>query len=69
MYELLCINLVTILGAERKSIDEIMKESDFIIVTMASNENTRGIINKDRINSMKSNAIFVNIARGGMYKL
>ncbi|XP_065224360.1 glyoxylate reductase/hydroxypyruvate reductase-like [Planococcus citri] len=54
------------LGAQLQSLDFIMKESDFIILALALNSETRGIINRARINSMKSNAIFVNIARGGL---
>ncbi|XP_065222705.1 uncharacterized protein LOC135847189 isoform X2 [Planococcus citri] len=55
-----------ILGAEFQSLDFIMKESDFIIVALAQSAQTKGIINQTRINSMKSNAILVNIARGGL---
>ncbi|XKL60806.1 hypothetical protein PGB90_007863 [Kerria lacca] len=54
------------LGGELKPIDELIRESDFIIVTISLNEETKGIINKERINLMKSNAIFVNIARGAI---
>ncbi|KAK7575930.1 hypothetical protein V9T40_012216 [Parthenolecanium corni] len=54
------------LGGELKSVDEIVKESDFIVLTVALNAETRHIINKERINSMKPNAIIVNIGRGGL---
>lgn len=53
------------MGGEQKSIDYIMKESDFIIVSLSQSAETKGIINKERINSMKPNGIIVNIGRGG----
>ncbi|XP_065222708.1 glyoxylate reductase/hydroxypyruvate reductase-like [Planococcus citri] len=54
------------LGAELQTLDFIMKESDFIIVALAQTAQTKGIINRARISSMKPNAILVNIARGGL---
>ncbi|XP_065225833.1 glyoxylate reductase/hydroxypyruvate reductase-like [Planococcus citri] len=54
------------LGAKFQSLDFIMKESDFIILALALTAETKGIINRARINSMKPNAILVNIARGGL---
>ena len=53
------------LGGELKPIDYIMKESDFIILARSLSEETKEIINKERINCMKPNAIIVNIGRGG----
>ncbi|XP_065216461.1 glyoxylate reductase/hydroxypyruvate reductase-like [Planococcus citri] len=54
------------LGAELKPLDEIMKESDFVVIALSQTPETRGIINKERIALMKPNAILVNIARGGL---
>lgn len=41
-----------------------MKNSDFIIVATSLNNETKLIVNRERIASMKSNAILVNIGRG-----
>ncbi|XP_065224361.1 glyoxylate reductase/hydroxypyruvate reductase-like [Planococcus citri] len=54
------------LGAEFQSLDFIITESDFIIVALAQTAQTKGIFNRARINSMKSNAILINIARGDL---
>ena len=47
-------------------IDTLLKKSDIITVHIPLSEETRGIINKDRIAKMKKDAIFVNAARGGV---
>ncbi|XP_065216458.1 glyoxylate reductase/hydroxypyruvate reductase-like isoform X1 [Planococcus citri] len=54
------------LGAVLKPIDFIMKESDFIIVSLSLSVETKGVISKERISSMKKNAVIVNIGRGGL---
>ncbi|XP_065216877.1 glyoxylate reductase/hydroxypyruvate reductase-like [Planococcus citri] len=56
----------TALGGELKPLDCIVQESDFIILSLALVEETKAIINKERLNCMKPNAIIVNIARGGL---
>jgi phosphoglycerate dehydrogenase-like enzyme len=47
------------------TIDELVEQSDFIILSVALNEDTKFIINKERIAKMKSHAVLVNIGRGG----
>lgn len=47
-------------------IDTLMKESDIISVHLPLSDQTRGIISADRIAMMKSNAVFVNAARGAV---
>lgn len=42
-----------------------MEQSDFIILAIALNEDTKFIINKKRIARMKSHAVLINIGRGG----
>lgn len=54
------------LNSEFKPLDVVMKESDFIVVALPHTPETKGIISKEAINSMKSNAILVNIGRGGI---
>lgn len=56
---------VKALGGRLVSVDELMMSSDFVVVAAALNEDTRFIVNRDRIASMKPNAILVNIGRGG----
>lgn len=52
---------------ERKPLDYLIRESDFIVLSLSLCDGTRQIINKDTFNSMKSNAIFVNVGRGGEF--
>lgn len=47
-------------------IDTLMQTSDIISVHLPLNDSTRGLINRDRIFSMKKNAIFINSARGAV---
>lgn len=47
------------------TIDELVEQSDFIILSVALNEDTKFIINEERIAKMKSHAVLVNIGRGG----
>jgi len=47
------------------TIDELVEQSDFIILSIALNEDTKFIINKERIAKMKSHVVLVNIGRGG----
>jgi len=47
------------------TIDELVEQSDFIILSIALSEDTKFIINKERIAKMKSHAVLVNIGRGG----
>lgn len=54
------------LGGRLVTVDELMRCSDFVVVACALNEETKFIVSKERIASMKSNAILVNIGRGGM---
>lgn len=47
------------------TVDELVEKSDFIILAIALNEDTKFIINKERLAKMKSHAVLVNIGRGG----
>ena len=48
------------------SLEQVLRESDFVSVHMPSNEQTRKIINADKIALMKPTAILVNTARGAI---
>lgn len=52
------------LDAERVSFDELLKTSDFIIVTCALTPETNKMFNDNAFNKMKSNSIFINTSRG-----
>ncbi len=47
-------------------IDTLVKECDIISVHTPLNDGTKNLINRDRIFSMKKDAIFINVARGGV---
>jgi len=47
------------------TVDELMASSDFVVVAAALNEETKFIVNRQRIATMKPTAIVVNIGRGG----
>lgn len=47
------------------TVDELVEQSDFIILAISLNEDTKFIINKKRLAKMKSHAVLINIGRGG----
>lgn len=55
---------VPISGVEVVDIDTLCREADIITVHTPLTEQTKNLISKDRIEMMKSDAIFVNMARG-----
>ncbi|CAF5021478.1 unnamed protein product [Rotaria sp. Silwood1] len=46
--------------------EELLRESDFIIIACALNEKTANMFNKKAFEQMKNDAILINIARGGI---
>ncbi|XP_066994638.2 glyoxylate reductase/hydroxypyruvate reductase [Anabrus simplex] len=54
------------LGAQFVSFDDLLKESDFIIIACPLNDGTRNMFNDTAFSKMKKNAIIVNIGRGGV---
>lgn len=55
---------VKALGGRLVTVDELMETSDFVILASALNDNTKFIVSRKRIATMKPNAILVNIGRG-----
>ncbi len=51
---------------ENTDIDTLLKECDIISVHTPLNKETENLINRERIFSMKKNAILINVARGGV---
>ncbi len=50
------------LGAQKKKLDEVLKTSDFIALTLALNNETKSIISKDKLKLLKKGCVFVNVA-------
>ena len=53
-------------GEECVDIDTLCRESDIISVHTPLNDGTRGLISRERIAMMKSDAILINVARGAV---
>lgn len=51
-------------GAEFKPLDELLRESDFVVLAVPLTKETQYMINEERLRLMKKTAILVNIARG-----
>ncbi|KAK9505593.1 hypothetical protein O3M35_009605 [Rhynocoris fuscipes] len=54
------------LGATFTTLDNLLKESDFVIVTCSLNEKTKNLFTKEKFEQMKPTAIFINSSRGGV---
>jgi glyoxylate reductase len=51
-------------SATRASLDELLSESDFVVLTLPLSDETRGLIGREQLRRMKPTAILVNVARG-----
>ncbi|XP_057322676.1 glyoxylate reductase/hydroxypyruvate reductase-like [Microplitis mediator] len=51
-------------NGQRVPFDELLKESDFVIVTIAQTPETRGLFNAEAFSKMKKSSIFINVSRG-----
>ncbi|XP_052743455.1 glyoxylate reductase/hydroxypyruvate reductase-like [Bicyclus anynana] len=54
------------LGAERVSLEQLLKESDFVILCCPLSKDTKHLINSETLKIMKTTAVLVNIGRGGL---
>ncbi|XP_073992675.1 glyoxylate reductase/hydroxypyruvate reductase-like isoform X2 [Rhodnius prolixus] len=54
------------LGATYTSLETLLKESDFVVVTCSLNESTKNLFSKEKFDLMKPTAIFINTSRGGV---
>ena len=53
-------------NAEYRTLDELLAESDFVSLHCPLNTKTRGMIDQAALKKMKSSAILINTARGGI---
>lgn len=44
--------------------EELLQQSDIVVLHCPLNDSTRGMINKDKLSLMKSTALLINVARG-----
>jgi phosphoglycerate dehydrogenase-like enzyme len=51
------------LGARYAGLDELMGQSDYIVVQLPLNDSTRGLIGRAQLNSLKPGAMLINAAR------
>lgn len=54
------------LGAKKVSLEELMAECEVISLHAPSNEETRGMITRRHLESIKEGAVFINTARGAI---
>lgn len=47
-------------------VDDVIKQSDFLVISCPETEETRGMMNEDRFKMMKKTAYFINCARGSL---
>jgi glyoxylate reductase len=50
--------------ATRVSLNELLEQSDFVVLTVPLSDATRGLIGREQLRRMKPTAILVNVARG-----
>ncbi|GIV85911.1 MAG: D-glycerate dehydrogenase [Candidatus Roseilinea sp.] len=61
-------HLEVALGAEYRAFDDLLRESDFVVMTAPLTDETRGLFGAREFALMKDTAVFVNVARGGVVK-
>jgi glyoxylate reductase len=54
------------LGVELVSLEQLLRDSDYVSVHTPLNERTRHLINQETLAQMKPSAILINTARGGV---
>ncbi|KAK7097407.1 hypothetical protein V1264_004393 [Littorina saxatilis] len=54
------------IGAEFRSLDEVLAASDFVLACVALTPDTKEMFNKDLFKKMKKTSVFINTSRGGV---
>jgi (S)-sulfolactate dehydrogenase len=49
-----------------RTLEQLLRESDVVSLHVPLNADTRGLLNASRLGLMKSNAVLINTARGGL---
>lgn len=52
------------LGVTYTTLDQLLAKSDIVSLHLPLNEQTKNLINAERLSLMKKNALFINVARG-----
>jgi len=48
------------------TLEDLLRESDVVTIHLPLDKSTKNIINRERLQMMKSNAVLINLARGGL---
>ena len=48
------------------TLEDLLRESDVVTIHLPLDQSTKNIINRERLQMMKSNAVLINLARGGL---
>ena len=59
-------NSVAMAGVESASLDALLQTSDIVVLHVPLTDKTRGLINRERIATMKPGALLINVSRGGV---
>jgi phosphoglycerate dehydrogenase-like enzyme len=61
---------VTAVSRRRESgdptVDEVIRESDFVVLATPLTPSTRGLMSRERLESMRSSAVLINLSRGAV---
>ncbi len=47
-------------------LDELLRRSDYVIVTLPLNDQTRNLLSREKLSLMKNTALLINVARGAI---
>ncbi len=61
-----CLRNAKDCGVGVQSLDELLQKSDYVSLHIPLLDSTRNLIGEDQLNQMKSTAVLVNTARGGV---
>ena len=56
-----------LVSAEYRTLDQLLKESDVVIITCSLNETTKNLIGPTQFAAMKPSAVLINTSRGGLH--